>query len=194
MTPANEPDSVLIDKFRRGDSGAFDTLVLRYQQNVFNIIYHTLGRTENADDLAQDVFIKVYYALDSFKARASFSTWLYRITVNLCIDEIRRQKRRWVNRLEDEIPGEEGDERIPDESYNLEQEIERNETRDLVRRAISGLDEPYRTMLILRDLNELSYTEIAKIMRCRLGTVKSRLFTARMLLRDRLKPFMDNKR
>ncbi len=181
-----DEDIRLIHRFKTGDTRAFDLLVERHQQGVFNIIYHTMGKIGNADDLAQDIFIKVYHALPSYKERSTFSTWLYRITVNVCIDEIRRQKRHRFLRM-----GELDDGRLEEitaakAEEGVEERIGRNEMKILVHEAIAGLPEPYRTVVTLRDINDLSYDEIAKILRCRIGTVKSRLFYARMKLREHL--------
>ncbi len=185
-----DEDHQLIHRFRAGDTRAFDLLVERYRQSVFNIIYHTVGKIGYADDLAQDVFIKVYHALSSYQERSTFSTWLYRITVNACIDEVRRRKRRWFfqageldKRQIDEIPIERGGD-------GVEEQVERNEIKKFVHEAIAGLPEPYRTVVTLRDINDLSYEEIAKILRCRIGTVKSRLFYARMKLREQLSKYI----
>ncbi|MGD0339734.1 MAG: sigma-70 family RNA polymerase sigma factor [Bacteroidota bacterium] len=181
-----DEDIQLIHRFKEGDAQVFDLLVERYQQGVFNIIHHTMGKIGNADDLAQDIFIKVYHALPSYKERSTFSTWLFRITVNVCIDEIRRKKRHrflHIEELDDrrleEIPAAKVEE-------GVEERIGRNEMKKLVHEAIAGLPELYRTVVTLRDINDLSYDEIAKILRCRIGTVKSRLFYARMKLRENL--------
>ncbi len=190
MSQTDERDEDLINKARAGDKRAFDALVLRYQQSVFNIIYFTMGKTEHADDIAQNVFVKVYHALDSYQAKSAFSTWLYRITVNTCIDESRRQKRRWLVRLDDHV-SEDAREVIPiDEEDRIEHKLERDEMRSIIHREIAALSETYRIVITLRDINELSYDEIAKILRCKVGTIKSRLFYARLKLRDRLKKYL----
>jgi RNA polymerase sigma-70 factor (ECF subfamily) len=186
MIRHDDEDTQLIRRLRAGDQRAFDLLVEHYRQSVFNIMYHTLGRIGNADDLAQDIFIKVYNALPSYREQSTFSTWLYRITVNVCIDEVRRQKRRksfGPDRLDGIQPDEPAGKGIPDQ-------IEQQEMTELIHDAIAALPEPYRTVVILRDINELSYEEIAKILKCRIGTVKSRLFYARMTLRRQLSKYL----
>jgi RNA polymerase sigma-70 factor (ECF subfamily) len=187
---SNDEDLQLIHRFRGGDKHAFNLLVERYQQSVFNIIYYTLGKTKHADDLAQDIFIKVYHAIPSYEERSSFSTWIHRITVNTCIDEARRQKRYRLLHPGELDALQPDDIREGEEDYGIEAQVERNDMTKLVHEAIAGLAEPYRMVITLRDINGLSYEDMAEILRCKVGTVKSRLFNARMKLREQLSDYL----
>lgn len=189
MVSSNDEDILLIHRFQAGEARAFDILVERYQQRVFNIIHYTMGQTVRDEDLAQDVFIKVFHALPTFQERSAFSTWLYRITVNACIDEVRRQKRSMFIHQENQDTLEPDNIEV-ENSEGIEEYVERKEMASIVHDAIARLPEPYRTVVTLRDINDLTYEEIAKILRCRIGTVKSRLFSARMKLRQMLLEYL----
>lgn len=149
----------------------FEKLVNQYASRVSNIIYQMLGSPNEVDDLSQEVFIKAYRHLKYFRKESKFFTWLYRITVNTVWDYLRRQKHRKTVPLE-------GIEPI---------HIDNNsELKELLNAEIRKLPLKYRTILILKDIEGLSYKEIAKILRCRIGTVESRLFRARDALREKL--------
>ncbi len=187
VKPLHEDDNRLIRRFLEGDGRAFDILVERYQQRVFNIIRHTMGAKGEAVDLAQEVFVKVYRSLSSYEQRSAFPTWLYRITVNVCLDELRRIRRSGRVAFE-EISGRTEEEIAePDDTGRI---VEQRELQAIVRKAIEELPEASRVVISLRDINGLSYEEIAAILHCRVGTVKSRLFNARMKLRDDLKKYL----
>ncbi len=186
---ANDDDSSLVRRFLDGDGRAFDRLVERYQQYVFNVIRHTVGETGDAADIAQDIFVKVHRSLASYQSESAFSTWLYRITVNTCLDELRRRKRAARVRLDDLTDDEEM--RLADNfGANTGRTVERNERREIVGKAIGELPETLRIAVTMRDINGLSYEEIAAVLGCSVGTVKSRLFNGRMKLREWLEQYL----
>ena len=163
---------------------AFDRLVGKYQSSVRRFFLHlTCGDSELSDDLAQDTFIKAYTNLASFKNLSSFSTWLYRLASNSCIDLLRRNKRTVDGiSLDDEDVHLEVCDRAP----TPEEHVEGRETQRLVREGLAALPEDYRRVLVLRELHQLSYAEICEVTELELGTVKSRINRARLLLRNYL--------
>ncbi len=177
---SSELEHKIIKKAISGNQKAFEFLILKYEKIVYNICYRYFHSEEDAKDVAQDVFIKVYRKLESFNFSSSFSTWLYRITCNTCIDEIRKQKRHQVLSLDDEENS--LNIHIPDNSISPENSIIEKESYFEIETAIGQLDENHRTIIILREINEFSYDEIAKITDTSVGTVKSRLFRARNAL------------
>ncbi|MGI6344479.1 MAG: sigma-70 family RNA polymerase sigma factor [Bacillota bacterium] len=183
-------DEMLVERFRQGDQSAFELLVIRYEQTVYNLAYRLTGNQEDAFDLAQEAFLKVYRSLRRFRGQSAFSTWIYRIVTNCFYDQVRKQKRRAsiAFSLDAAIPTEEGElnrewpslEAGP-EDISLQQELAR-----VVQAALLDLTPEYRLALVLRDLHGYTYDEIARITDCNLGTVKSRISRARSALRARL--------
>lgn len=183
-------DEMLVERFRQGDQSAFELLVIRYEQTVYNLAYRLTGNQEDAFDLAQEAFLKVYRSLRRFRGQSAFSTWIYRIVINCFYDQVRKQKRRAsiAFSLDAAIPTEEGElnrewpslEAGP-EDISLQQELAR-----VVQAALLDLTPEYRLALVLRDLHGYTYDEIARITDCNLGTVKSRISRARSALRARL--------
>ncbi len=191
--PGADPDDVqLVKRCQRGDRWAFDELVARYQNRVFNLAYRILGDYEEANDLAQEAFIKVYKKIKSFRREASFYTWLYRLATNLCRNKLRQwqsEKRFQTVSLQNPI-GQEGKEVIhslADSDPGPDKISERREMNALVQKAINSLEEEHRMVIVLRDIQGLAYEEIARIVDCPEGTVKSRLYRARNTLKERLK-------
>ncbi len=174
-------DIELIAKIKKGDMKAFDELVNSYSKRVANIAYSLLSDREDALDAAQEVFIKIHRSVDGFRGDSSVSTWIYRITKNVCTDILRKRKANVIS-----IDNEDEDEpkiEIADESTAPEHIAERNAQILAVREAISKLDENMRMVITLCDINGLSYEETATILKCPIGTVKSRLYRARDALR-----------
>jgi RNA polymerase sigma-70 factor (ECF subfamily) len=172
-------DNYLIDRFLSGDEQGFELLVKKYQDQVLNIVYSLVGQSDHIEDIAQEVFIKVYKNLSSFKKKADFATWLYRITVNTAYNYLKKEKRRYAS-LE-----------ILKKETDLFPKVSRADLSDqekyrLIIEAISKLPFKYRTVIVLNDIEGFSYKDIAQILGCRLGTVESRLFKARSLLREML--------
>jgi len=184
-----ENDLQLIQQFQQGDVKAFETLVNRYKQHVANIIYSVLGRSSEVEDLAQEVFIKMYHSLKHLTLRTNFSSWLYRVTVNLCIDEIRKKKLRRFFSLET-VPGKELDawQHRPDEGLMA---LEQKEMSEIIDNAISQLKPEHRIVIVLRDIEGISQEEISEVLKLPIGTVKSRIFRAREELRKKLKPYLE---
>jgi RNA polymerase sigma-70 factor (ECF subfamily) len=181
-------DAVLIQRSRRGDNDAFGTLVRRYQDSLFNGIYRMVGDYHDAADIAQDVFLKAYRALESFRGTASFSTWLYRIAVNTCISRRRslaaRKAHLHVGLATGADDGTDCDPPAPDPSPP--QAAQSREDWERMEEALGKLPEDYRMAVVLRDIEGYSYAEIAAMLDCSQGTVKSRLYRAREMLRKML--------
>lgn len=173
-------DQKLVKRVQKGDKGAFDLLVLKYQHRIVNLIMRYVRDPELALDIAQEAFIKAYRALPRFRGDSAFYTWMYRIAVNTAKNYLAAQRRRPANvELDLQDP----------EQYDLYAKLREtdtpegitlsNELRETVERAIAALPEDLRTAIILRELEGMSYEEIAQTMECPVGTVRSRIFRAR---------------
>lgn len=170
-----------------GDQDAFERLVKTYETQVYNLCLRMVGNQEDAKDLAQEAFLKAWRGLQFYKFESAFSTWLYRLTSNVCIDFLRRQKRRPVVSLtmqEDEEQAVELE--IPDSAPQPEEQILYREQKTAIAAAMNQLEEEFRLVLTLRVIEDLPYEEIAEIMNLKIGTVKSRLARARMKLKSLL--------
>jgi RNA polymerase sigma-70 factor (ECF subfamily) len=178
-----DDDFSLIHKFNQGDEFAFKTLVLRHKEKVRNIVYLTFGNAEHVDDISQEVFITVFRKLETFKFQSQFTTWLYRITVNKCKDQLRRIKIRSVL-----SPFDNDDENNISLSVITKDDFD---IRELVQKSIAKLPEKLRTPLVLKDYEGMSYQEIAETLKTEVGTVKSRIFRAREGLKKMLEPFKE---
>ncbi len=174
-------DGELVSKIKKGDMAAFDKLVADYSKRVSNIAYSLLSDREDALDAAQEVFIRVYKNIGNFRGESTVSTWIYRITKNVCTDFLRKRRSNIISLDDDNEDGPKLE--IADETTSPEQIAEQNERVVAVRKAIAALDENQRTVITLFDINGLSYEEISAILKCPLGTVKSRLYRARDSLR-----------
>lgn len=175
----------LVRRAKRGDISAFEDLISGYEKKVYNTAYRFFNNAEDAMDVSQEIFIKVFTSLRRFREDSSFSTWLYRIAVNTCIDFLRK-KREDVLPIKEEI--------VMDDKTKLgfqtelpEEFVEKQEAKQAIMKAISTLPEEQRICIILRDVQGFSYTEISDILSCSLGTVKSRLFRGRRALKENLK-------
>lgn len=181
-------DELLIRRAQSGDEGAFEQLLLAHQKGVYNLCLRMAGNPDDALDLSQEAFIRAWRALGQYQFDAAFSTWLFRLTSNVCIDFLRRQKRQQHMSLtvtDDDEPGEEFT--LPDPAPGPEEQAVHNERRQAVARAMAALPEDYRAVMQLRAVEELSYEQIAEILDIKVGTVKSRLARARTQLRKILK-------
>lgn len=178
-------DEQLIAAFQDGDRAAFDKLVLRYQDKVLNTCFRFLGNADEAYDATQDIFIKVYHALDRFKPKASFSTWLYRIAVNHSLNTVRSQKRRLKLTAFSLYGADCTKIGLPaDDSAHPHNRIETEERTECLQRALNQLNREQRTTLILHRYEGLSYKDIAAIMHTSISSVESRLFRARQKLAE----------
>ncbi|MEX0736415.1 MAG: sigma-70 family RNA polymerase sigma factor [Bacteroidota bacterium] len=182
-------DFQLVEAFRKGDEKAFEELIRRYQHQVANLIYLTLGNREEVDDLTQEVFIRVYRSLHRFEHSASVFSWIYRITMNLCIDEIRRRKIKRTLSLEFFTDHTLERERQSKETSNAEDDLLLKEKKRMVSNALQRLSPLHRQIILLREYEDLTYEEIATTLRISKQAVKSRIFRAREELRTLLKDY-----
>src|SRR2546425_1162206 len=192
-SPAGSTDETdLVRRARKGDLAAYDELVRRYQERIYATVYHMTANHEDANDLAQEAFIKGFQALKSFKGGSSFYTWVYRIAVNKTINFLKQRKNRAQMSLDDLDFNAEHDpdlvalisEKTPRREVNL------TELQERLNAAMQKLSEPHRLVVTLHDVQGLSHEEIAKIMSCNIGTVRSRLFYARQQLQAYLSDYL----
>jgi len=190
-----DADSRLILRCQANDAAAFNDIVSRYKNKVYNYVSRMVGPGTDAEDLTQETFVRAYMNIRSFQSRATLNTWLFRIATNICIDF--RRKHSKVKALttslqredhEDEVESERD---IPDDRFDPQLVYLNRELGVHLQRAIAGLPERLKTVVLLHDVEGLPYEEIAEVVDCPLGTVKSRLFNARMALRQRLAPYVD---
>ncbi|MCL6611346.1 MAG: sigma-70 family RNA polymerase sigma factor [Peptococcaceae bacterium] len=179
-------DSLLVERSRDGDLDAFEELVKRYESKVYTITFRFTGNHADASDLAQDAFIRAYQALRSFRGDASFATWLFTIASNVCRDELRKQQRKKKVSLDEVMSQPGGNPSLVTMDMSPQECLERNETQDLVQRQLNSLSEDQRLILVMREIQGLSYEEIASALECSLGTVKSRLSRARRSLKQKV--------
>ena len=181
-----ELEAELIKRSKNGDVDAFERLISPYQKKILNFAYRMLASREDAEDAAQEVFVKAYKALGSFDAESGFSTWLYKIASNTCLDELRRRKRRGDDKsISINRESEDGEYELPlhDETNSPYLSAQKKEAHKALASAIEQLGEEHRAVVVMRDINGLSYEEIARITDSAVGTVKSRLCRARLILR-----------
>jgi len=185
-------EQTLVRRARQGDLAAYDDLVRRYQERIYATIYHMTSNHEDANDLAQETFIKAFQALKSFKGGSSFYTWIYRIAVNKTINFLKQRKNRSHMSLNDLDFNAENDpdlvalvsEKTPRREANLA------ELQEKLNEAMHKLSEPHRLVVTLHDVQGLAHDEIAEIMECNIGTVRSRLFYARQQLQAYLSDYL----
>ena len=186
-------DHALIEAAKGGDEAAFREIMNRYRSPITNYLYRFLNDYEEAVDLAQETFVRVYFAIDRYHTQFAFSTYIYRIATNLAISEIRRRKRRRLLSLTGLFQSE-ADEAVefqPPDQKPLADTVLVDEERDqTIARAIAALPEKYRVPIILRDIEGRSYDEVADIMGLGLGTTKSRISRARALLKEKLQHYL----
>jgi RNA polymerase sigma-70 factor (ECF subfamily) len=188
-------DHRLLEATKTGDDAAFAELVRRYRNQITNYVYRMTNDYDLAVDLAQETFMRVYAAAERYQTSYAFSTYIYRIATNLAISELRRRKRRRLVSLstffgERETPNETCELDMPDKGPLQDATFVEDERRAAVARAIATLPEKYRAPLVLRDVEERSYDEIARILGMNEGTVKSRINRARGFLRDKLRAYL----
>jgi RNA polymerase sigma factor (sigma-70 family) len=191
--PASAPDEMsLVKRARHGDLAAYDELVRRYQERIYATIYHMTANHEDASDLAQDAFIKGFQALKSFKGGSSFYTWVYRIAVNKTINFLKQRRHKAQISLNDlECNAEHDPELVALISDKTpRREINLTELQEKLNAAMQKLSEPHRLVVTLHDVQGLSHEEIADIVGCNIGTVRSRLFYARQQLQALLADYL----
>ncbi len=187
MSLLRDEDLRWVSRCQAGKPAAYDKLVRKYQDRIFNLAFRMVGDREDAADLSQDVFLRGFRAIDRFRGDCAFYTWLFRIALNT-ISEFRRKRGREKSRI---IHSAAGNPNGP--SFNVPNpagQAERSERRELVEEAIAALDGEHRAVVVLRDIDGRNYEEIASILDCPKGTVKSRLHRARVALREKLEPIL----
>lgn len=185
-------DHALIEATKDGSEDAFAQIVARYRNPITNYLYRFLNDYEEAVDLAQETFVRVYYALDRYHTEYAFSTYIYRIATNLAISELRKRKRRRLFSLTGLFQTEEENEtefQPTDEKALPDEDLIEDEKSRVIAKAISTLPDKYRAPIVLREVEGKSYEEIAQILELGLGTTKSRISRARALLKEKLKHY-----
>ena len=172
-----DADQLLVRRAQKGDVDAFESLYSQHLKRVYNIAWRMMGNPSDAEDVAQEVMLKAWRALPAFKLDSALGTWLYRITMNACADELRRRKAQTVSVEQMQADGQE----LASDGFE-----EGSVTQGSIAGAVSRLSEEYRAALILRDIQGYSYEEIADILRCPIGTVRSRINRAREQMRNML--------
>lgn len=177
--PAVDVDGDLIARFLAGDRSAFDSLFEKYQDYVYNIVYGIIGKSDEAHDVAQEVFVQVYRSLASFRRGSRFATWLYRIAVNRAVDAARASRNwRW-------LPLNETLRATPDPADSPTRTVERNEEHDIVQRVLQEVPVQHRDVLVLRYFQDLSVEEIAEVLGCSVTAAKVRLHRARQHFKEK---------
>jgi RNA polymerase sigma-70 factor (ECF subfamily) len=189
----NTTDKEIIERVKNGDKKAYDLLVLKYQQRVINLISRFVKNHADALDVSQDTFIKAYKALPNFRGESAFYTWLYRIAVNTAKNHLTVQSRKITKSDYDvtEIEQIEGNMSLTEQT-TPENLLLKDELQETVLNAIENLPEDLKSAIMLREIEGLSYAEIAAAMECPVGTVRSRIFRAREIIDNKIKPLLKN--
>ncbi len=185
-------DTDIIKQCLSGESNSYEILVNRYQKPIYNLAYRLSGNAEDAQDIAQEAFVKAYQSLQSFNPQYSFKSWLFRIAQNLSIDQLRKKSRHPQISMNQEIEDDSGDSlqrEWADPSPNARTLLIEKQKGERIEQMIQSLPEPYKTVIVLRHIEELQLEEIAQILRMPLGTVKTNLYRARNIMKDKLKEF-----
>ena len=197
VTGENEPhpDVALVQRVRDGDVGAFDTLVRKYERQVFRIAQHITQNREDAEDVMQDAFLKAYEKLDQFQGNSKFYTWLVRIAVNESLMRLRRRRTGKMVSIDEDVETEEGSvpRDLADWAPDPEQNYTQSELAEILRKTIQGLPPGFRVVFALRDVEGLSTEETAETLGLSIPAVKSRLLRARLQLRERLSRYFKRK-
>jgi RNA polymerase sigma-70 factor (ECF subfamily) len=190
-TVADVSDLTLVERAQRGERGAFDLLVRKYQHKVLKLVGRFISNQAEAEDVAQDAFIKAYRALGSFRGDSAFYTWIYRIAINTAKNALVSNKRRPMDYLDMQDPEQYERQARLKELATPERLLLTEEIRQTVQQAMRDLPADLRTAIMLRELDGLSYEEIAEAMECPVGTVRSRIFRAREAIDGKLKPLLE---
>jgi RNA polymerase sigma-70 factor (ECF subfamily) len=183
-------DSALVEQCRKGDVAAFEPLVEKYRQRVYRLAYNVVRDREEAWDVAQEGFIRAWQALPNFRGQSAFYTWLFRIVMNVAADRVRQRAARGRAFGTERVPEEDWERVIADEGVKPDETAARVEERERITKALATLSEDHRAIVVLSDLEGLSYREIADVLSIPMGTVMSRLHNARKRLRDALGPML----
>jgi RNA polymerase sigma-70 factor, ECF subfamily len=188
-----DPDAELMLRVKRGDESAFEELVDKYKQPVLNLVYRTLRDATEAEDLAQNVFVQVFKSADRYRVEAKFSTWLFTIARNLCLNELRRRSRHPAESLDaavetrEELPGRQFEDKA---SVTAPDQLLHDELSRKVEECLASLPENQRTAILLFKEQEMSYEEISRILDCSLSATKSLIHRGRETLKEKLKPYL----
>jgi len=193
---AEQLDAHVIRRFLSGDNRAYEELVYRYQRRIYNVALRFLRVPEEAEEVTQEIFVKVYKSLRNFRGDAKFSTWLHMVAINHCKNRLKYLKRRHYFDSQSVDPPPADSEDAPQKQYVSDnpgpsEQLQSAEVQMAVRRAIDQLGDEHRQVIILRDLQGFSYEEIAEITKQAVGTVKSRIHRARLELADKLRPLVE---
>lgn len=188
-------DRNLVQRAQANDRAAFNEIVLKYKSKVYNYVFHMIRSASDAEDLTQETFVRAYLSINTFQSRSSLNTWLFRIATNLCVDFSRKSKKRLATLSlsegdEDETPPQS---EVPDMAFDPQRLLLNRELGKHLDSALRQLPERLRLVVLLYDIEGLSYEEIAHVVGAPLGTVKSRLFHARMQLREMLLPYLQER-
>lgn len=191
-SPEELSDEVLVRRIQKGDETAFTLLVRRYQHKIFSLVYRVVGIPEETEDVAQEVFATVYRSIENFRGESRFSTWLYRVAVNHCKNHLKYLKRRNFHRAQDldETPERDINYAVSLSYADPEQQVVGRQIENILQQEINALEEEHRVLIVLRDIQNLSYEEIAQVTGLVPGTLKSRLHRARNALKNRMARFL----
>ena len=183
MIKSDFTDEQLIKKFQNGDRSSYNELVYRYKDKIINFLYRFMNDMDAAEDLSQETFLKVYIKKDSYREISKFSTWLYTIASNLAKTELRKIKRRKTFSISSITNSDKEHNYFIDDDTNKEEVLDNNENK-ILHQSLYSLEQDFRTIIILREIQELSYDNISKILKLPLGTVKSRINRGKLKLRE----------
>jgi RNA polymerase sigma-70 factor (ECF subfamily) len=193
MSAEQDPDAALMLRVKQGDSGAFAVLVDKYKQPVMNLAYRMLRDATEAEDLAQNVFVQVYKSADRYRISSKFTTWLFTIARNLCLNEIRRRSRHPAESIDaphPDQPGQPAHQFEDTEAPSPPEKLLQRELEQKIEQAIAELPENQRTALLLCRQDELSYEDIAEVLHCSLSATKSLIHRGRETIKQKLKPYL----
>ena len=195
MSSLRSADAMLVVRCQEDDFDAFDEIIARYKDGIYNYIWRMVSNRDDTEDLSQEVFVRVFTGIKSFRRESNLRTWLYRIATNLCVDKYRRartEKHRLapLEHQQDENSDSPGPLELADSTYDPQRICERTELQATVQAALWKLPDKLRSAILMHDMEGMSYEEIAEVLGCPVGTVKSRIYNARMQLHRRLEPYV----
>ena len=192
IDPQHEDDETLVARTQKNDSTAFDVLIGRYKERLYATVYHMTANHEDANDLVQETFIKAFKSIDSFRGHSSFYTWVYRIAVNRTINFLKRRKNRNQYSLDDLDSSIQADPDLLEMMSHVtpRREVGLNELQEKLNEALQKLSESHRAVVTMHDIQGMTHADIAKVLKCSEGTVRSRLFYARQQLQGLLSDYL----
>jgi RNA polymerase sigma-70 factor (ECF subfamily) len=193
MSAEQDPDAALMLRVKQGDMGAFEQLVNKYKQPVINVVFRMLRDATEAEDVAQNVFVQVYKSASRYEVASKFSTWLFTIARNLCLNELRRRSRHPADSMDATHPEQEDQpwQQFEDKkTFSPPEKVLHSELEQKIEEAVAELPENQRTAILLCRQDELSYEDIAKVLQCSLSATKSLIHRGRETLKQKLKPYL----